>query len=488
MPHAGMIAPIDIPWLVLLPVLLLTGTACFVMVVDLFTEGPDRDGLGWFGIAGLVVTAIASLSLWNQHQTGFGGMMAVDRYALFFNLVFCLAAGLTILMSMNYLELTDIRMGDYYTLILFATVGMMLMAAATDLIVIFLGLEVMSMAVYVLAGIWRRQVRSNEAALKYFLLGAFATGFLLFGIALLYGATGSTVLTTIAGSIAKAGADQRLLLTVGMGFLLVGFGFKVAAVPFHVWTPDVYEGAPTSITALMAVGVKAAAFSAFARVFMHSMNGLAADWSAVLWWLAVLTMTVGNVIAVLQQNIKRMLAYSSIAHAGYLLVGMIAKGENGGSAVLFYLLGYALMNLGAFAVVIALGKRGEPNERLDDYAGVGFRQPFLGFAMSVFMLSLAGVPPLVGFAGKFYIFAAAVKAGYVGLAVIGVLNSVVSMYYYVGVLVKMYMIEGTVDVPSPSTRPYLFATMLATVIGTIMLGLFPSGTYEIARQAFLSLG
>lgn len=488
MPHAGMITPIEIPWLVLLPVLLLTGTACLVMVVDLFTEGPDHEGLGWLGIAGLVVTVIASITLWNQHQSGFSGTISIDRYALFFNLVFCLAAGLTILMSMNYLELTDIRVGDYYTLILFATVGMMLMAAATDLIVIFLGLEVMSMAVYVLAGIWRRQVRSTEAALKYFLLGAFATGFLLFGIALLYGATGSTALGAVASAIAKASGEQRLLLTVGMGLLLVGFGFKVAAVPFHVWTPDVYEGAPTSITALMAVGVKAAAFAAFARVFLHSMNGLAADWSSVLWWLAVLTMTVGNVVAVLQQNIKRMLAYSSIAHAGYLLVGMIARGENGGSAVLFYLMGYAMMNLGAFAVVIALGKRGEPNERLDDYAGVGFRHPFLGFAMSVFMLSLAGVPPLVGFAGKFYIFGAAVKSGYIGLAVIGVLNSVVSMYYYVGVLVKMYMVEGTADIPNPATRPYLFATMLITVIGTVLLGVFPAGTYELARQAFLSLG
>ncbi|HVN87867.1 MAG TPA: NADH-quinone oxidoreductase subunit N [Candidatus Binatia bacterium] len=477
-----------VAWLALLPVLLLTATALLVMVTDLFTEGPDRDGLGWLGIAGLVVTVVASISLWNQHETGFNGTIVVDRYALFFNVLFCLAAGLTLLMSMNYLELTDIRVGDYYSLVVFATVGMSLMAAATDLIVIFLGLEVMSMAVYVLAGIWRRQLRSTEAALKYFLLGAFATGFLLFGIALLYGATGSTQLAAISSKIVASSGDQRVLLTAGMGLLLVGFAFKVAAVPFHVWAPDVYEGAPTSITAFMAVGVKAAAFAAFARVFLHYFTKLSGDWTAALWWLAVLTMTVGNVVAVRQHNIKRMLAYSSIAHAGYLLVGMIAAGENGGSAVLFYLLGYALMNLGAFAVVIAVGKRGEANEQLDDYAGVGFRQPFLGFAMSVFMLSLAGLPPLVGFAGKYFIFAAAVKAGYVGLAVIGVLNSVVSMYYYIGVLVKMYMVEGGADVPSPSTRPLVFATMLFAVIGTILLGMFPSGTYEAARQAFLSLG
>ncbi|HUI25612.1 MAG TPA: NADH-quinone oxidoreductase subunit N [Candidatus Kryptonia bacterium] len=482
------IAATPVAWLVLLPVLLLSGTAVLVMVADLFIEGPDRDGLGWLGIVGLIVTMVASISLWNQHEIGFNGMMAVDRYALFFNLLLCFAAGLTLLMSMSYLELTDIRVGDYYSLVLFATVGMMLMAAATDLIVIFLGLELMSIAVYVLAGIWRRQLRSTEAALKYFLLGAFASGFLLFGIALLYGATGSTQLAVVASKIGAAGSEQRLLASVGMGLLLIGFGFKVAAVPFHVWVPDVYEGAPTSVTAFMAVGVKAAAFAAFARVFLHSLTKLSADWVPVLWVIAALTMTVGNVVAVRQQNIKRMLAYSSIAHAGYLLVGMIAAGEPGGSAVLFYLFAYALMNVGAFSVVIAVGKRGEPNEQLDDYAGIGFRQPFLGFVMSVFMLSLAGIPPLVGFAGKYFIFAAAVKSGYVGLAVIGVLNSAVSMYYYVGVLVKMYMVDGTVEVVSPTSRPYLFATMLVTVAGSLFIGLFPSFTLELARQAFLSLG
>ncbi len=481
------IAAPSIQWLVLLPAMVATATALLVMVSDLFLEGPDRDGLGWVGIAGLIVTAVVSITLWNPHHSSSTGGMALDAYAVFFNLLFCLAAGLTILMSMSYLEETDIRVGDYYTLIVFATVGMMVMAAATDLILIFLGLEVMSMAVYVLAGIWRRQLRSTEAALKYFLLGAFATGFLLFGIALMYGATGSTALADIAAGVSQATGDQRLYLEIGMGFLLVGFGFKVAAVPFHAWAPDVYEGAPTSITALMAVGVKAAAFAAFARVFLHALAGMAADWSQVVWILAVLTMTVGNVVALLQQNIKRMLAYSSIAHAGYLLVGMVAGGAAGGGAILFYLLAYTVMNLGAFGVVMALGRRGEPNELLDDYAGVGFRQPFLGFAMTVFMLSLAGVPPLVGFAGKYFLFAAAVKAGYVGLVVIAVLNSVVSVYYYIGVIVKMYMIEGKAEVPAPITRPYLFAGMLLAVAGTILLGIFPSGAFEMAHRAFVSL-
>jgi len=483
-----MIPAPDISWLAILPLLIVSGTAIVVMVADLWAEGPDREGLGWLGLVGLAVTAVAALALWNTHLSSFDGAVIIDRYGLFFTLLFCVASGLTLLMSMNYLELTDIRTGDYYSLVLFCTAGMVLMATAADLIVLFLGLEVMSLSAYILAGIWRERVRSNEAALKYFLLGAFATGFLLFGIALLYGATGSTGLAAIAKGIGHASADQRPLLIAGMALLVVGFGFKVAAVPFHVWTPDVYEGSPTAVTALMAVGIKAAAFAAFGRVFLHTLSALAADWTSILWVVAALTMTVGNVTALLQRNIKRMLAYSSIAHAGYLLVGMVAGGEAGGSAMLFYLIAYAMMTLGAFAVVIALGRRGQPNENLDDYAGVGFRNPFLGLAMIVFMLSLAGIPPLAGFIGKFYIFSAAIKSGYVGLSIIGVLNSVISVYYYVGVLVRMYMTDGGVEVVDPSRRPYLFATLLLTVAGTVLLGIFPSGLFEVARQAFLALG
>ena len=483
-----MIAAPNIAWLAVLPLLIVTGTAMLVLVADLWMEGPDREALGWIGLLGLAIAAVAAVALWNTRLSTFSDTIVVDRYGLFFTLLFAVGSGLTLLMSMSYLELTDIRTGDYYALILFSTVGMVLMATATDLIVIFLGLEVMSIAAYALAGIWKGQLRSNEAALKYFLLGAFATGFLLFGIALLYGATASTALGPIGQAVARASAEQRPLVIAGMALLIVGFGFKVAAAPFHVWTPDVYEGAPTAVTAFMAVGIKAAAFAAFARVFMHTLAVLSPDWSAVLWMLAVLTMTVGNVTALLQRNIKRMLAYSSIAHAGYVLVGMVSGGELGGSAVLFYLLAYTLMTLGAFAVVIAIGRRGEPNENLDDYAGVGFRQPFLGVAMLVFMLSLAGIPPLAGFVAKFYIFSAAVKSGNIGLAVIGVLNSVVSVYYYVGVLVKMYMVEGGVEVVRPSSRPYLFATLLLTVAGTVALGIFPAGLFEIARQSFLALG
>jgi len=476
-----------IPWAALLPVLIISGTAMVVLLADLWTEGPDRDGLGWLGIAGLLVAAVTSALLWNTQQSGFDGTWIVDRYTVFFNEILCLAAGLTILMSMDYLPAINVRCGEYYALVLFATVGMLIMVAATDLVILFLGLEVMSIAAYVLAGTWRGDLAANEAALKYFILGAFASGFLLFGIALLYGATGTTTLAGIESSLHGIAGQQRALAMAGVGLLLVGFAFKVSAVPFQAWAPDVYEGAPTSVTALMAVGVKAAAFAAFVRVFLHSLSALNADWTPVLWVLAVLTMTLGNVVAIAQTNIKRMLAYSSIAHAGYLLVGMVAAGTAGGAAILYYLLAYALMNMGAFAVVATLAERGEKYESLDDYAGLGFKRPFLGFAMSIFMLSLAGIPTLAGFTGKFYLFSAAVKAGYVGLALIGVLNSVVSMYYYARVLVKMYMVEDERPVAPLAERPYLFVTILIAVAGTVLLGILPAWAFDLARSAFLSL-
>jgi NADH-quinone oxidoreductase subunit N len=476
-----------IAWLSLLPILIVTGTAFVVLVADLFMEGPDREGLGWIGLVGLGAAVVASALLWTTKESAFADSLALDRFALFFNFVICLTGALTLLMSMDYLQTINLVVGEYYLQLLLAVVGMLLMAAATDLIVLFLGLELMSISVYVLAGIWRPELRSSEAALKYFLLGAFASGFLLYGIAMAYGAFGTTTLGPIAAQISTMSAEQRPLVLAAIGLLLIGFGFKVAAVPFHAWAPDVYEGAPTSVTALMAVGVKAAAFAAFTRVFLHTLGAMTVDWSGTLWVLAVLTMTVGNLAAVVQRNIKRMLAYSSIAHAGYLLVGMVGGGENGGAAVLFTLLGYALMTLGAFAVVIAIGRRGEPNEEIADYAGLGLRYPFLGACMIVFMLSLAGIPSLVGFTGKFYLFSAAIEKGYVWLVIIAALNSTVSIYYYAGVLVQMYMGEGTRDVQGVAHRPYLLATLLVTVTGTVLLGLFPSWAFDLARSAMLSL-
>ncbi len=475
-----------IHWLSVLPTLLLAGTAMLALFWDIWIKDEERSLLGWLSFTGIVLTALCSCLLWGRNEAVFSGMFVLDTYALFFNLIFCMVAGLTVLMSLTYLETAEIRHGEYYALILFATLGMVIMAAATDLILIFLGLETMSIAVYVLAGIWRQHLTSHEAALKYFLLGAFASGFLLYGIALVYGATGSVQLGAIAQHVSANGSSPLLL--IGIALLIVGFGFKVAAVPFHVWAPDVYQGSPTTVTAFMAVGVKAAAFAAFARVFLHTLGPVHADWQGILWVIAALTMTVGNVTALVQHNIKRMLAYSSIAHAGYLLVAMVAGKDFGGAALMYYLVAYGLMNMGAFGVMIAVGRKGEPNEDFDDYAGLGFRHPALGMAMTVFMLSLAGVPPLVGFTGKFYIFSAAVQAGCVWLAVIGVLNSVVSAYYYIRVVVNMYMREGDTIIELPSLRPALVAVILVAVIGTVFIGIFPSASMSLARESFLSLG
>ncbi len=477
--------PVD--WIPLIPLLIVTAAAIVVLCADLVLEPGDHDSLAWLSIVGVGLAGVSAAVLWGGQRETLGSVFVLDNYALFFDLLFAAATVLTLLMSIDYLDTAGIHAGEYCSLVLFATSGMITMAGANDLIVVFLGLEVMSVSVYVLAGIARRDMRSNEAGLKYFLLGAFATGFLLFGIALVYGVTGSTRLDLIASRLASGAGEGQALLGLAIALLVVGFGFKIAAVPFHVWAPDVYEGSPTSVTALMAVGVKAAAFAAFARVFLQSLGAVGADWNQLLWTTAALTMTVGNLLAISQSNVKRMLAYSSIAHAGYLLVAMVA-GKAGGAALLFYLLAYSAMSLGAFAVVIALGRKGEPNEEIERYAGLGFRRPLLALAMAAFMLSLAGVPPLAGFAGKFYVFRAAVAEGYVGLAVIGVLNSVVSAYYYIWIIVTMYMKEGTLEPTPLSNRPYLAFTIGFSFAVTLLFGVFPSLVFAVALSGFLSLG
>jgi NADH-quinone oxidoreductase subunit N len=478
----------SIGWLAALPLLLVTATALLVLGIDVVLPwGEERDGLAWVGILGLAATMVAAVALWGHGGTAFGGTVTADRYALFFTLLVCGASALVVLMALDFLETSHIRFGEFYALVLFATAGMVLMAMGTDLIVLFLALEIMSVAVYVLTGIAREDPRATEASLKYFILGSFATGFLLFGISCLYGATGATRLDLVADAL-RAPGEPGALVMAGVAMLLVGFGFKVAMMPFHVWTPDVYEGAPTVVTTLMAVGVKAAAFAAFARVFLAGLPGLEPAWTGVVWVLAALTMTAGNLCALFQRNVKRMLAYSSIAHAGYALVGMVAGTPDGAAGVLFYLLAYGLTNLGAFGVVMALGRAGAPNERVDDYAGLGFAHPGLGAAMAVCMLSLTGVPPLVGFAGKFYLFGAAVERGFVGLAVIGVLNSLVSAYYYFGIIRQIYMVAGVPAVDRLSSRPHLAAGLIVAVAATVLLGLFPAGAMSLAWNSVLALG
>jgi NADH-quinone oxidoreductase subunit N len=472
----------DVSWLSLLPLMMTSGLGLAVLCGGLFVD--DEEVLGWGMLVGLGATMLVTALLIGQRASAFDATWTLDGYALFFDLLLLGAGVLVTLMSMGSLAESDIMAGEYYALVAFALAGMIAMVSAADLVVIFLGLEIMSVSVYILAGARRTEPRSNEAALKYFLLGAFATGFLLYGIALLYGATGAFRLELIAER-AAAGADRGLLLA-GMGMLLVAFAFKVAAVPFHMWAPDVYEGAPTTVTALMAVAVKAAAFAVFVRIFLHAFAPLHADWSMALWGLAVATMTVGNLLALAQRSVKRMLAYSSVAHAGYVLVALTAGGPAGGAAALFYLLVYAAMTVGAFGVVAALARRGEPHEDIDDYAGLGFRAPLLGGAMAIFMLSLTGIPPLAGFAGKLHVFSAAVREGYVALAVIGVLNSAVSAGYYARVLVAMYMAPGT-GAAAPARRPYLVTSIVVSAALTVLVGVFPALWLRLARLSFLAL-
>ena len=471
----------DLNWIVLVPSLIVAASALLILCIDVVRPANRGTGAAYAAIVGTGLAAVACAGLWGRSEQAFGGMLALDNFALFSNVIFTVGTALTIFVSTGYLRRERGSRSEYYLLLLTATLGMMLMAAGTDLIVIFLGLELMSLSLYILVGFLSSRSVSNEASLKYLLLGAFATGFLLYGIALIYGSTGSTSLQQVGAMLSRR-VDSGLMLYAGMGLLVVGFAFKVAAVPFHMWAPDVYEGAPAAVTAFLSAGPKAAAFVAFLRVLMVSLESLKTEWTAVLWILAALTMTVGNLSALGQRSIKRMLAYSSVAHAGYVLVALTAASESGISAALFYLLAYTFMNIGAFAVLILVARKGEENLDISDYAGLGFKHPLLGLTMTLFMLSLAGLPPTAGFFGKFYIFRAAIDAGQVTLTVIAVLNSLVSVYFYLGVVVSMYMRQPA-DQEPVGTFPALARTaLLLTSLATLYIGLAPSRVLEYARQ------
>lgn len=446
-------------------------------------------------VAGLsVITVIAGLfavgQVWGEpSMTLFNNMLAADYYSNLFNVVLLGATGLVLMSSYSYLEKEGMQYPEYYALALFSCVGMMMLASALDLIVLFVALETMSIGVYVMVGFRRTDVRSNEAALKYFVLGSAASALMLFGIAMLYGATGSMNITSIAEFI-KANGTSNSLLLLGAVLVLAGFLFKVATVPFHMWMPDVYEGAPTTVTNFMTTGLKAAAFASFMRVFMAFGYGadltgkLNAGFHDVLWVVAVATMLLGNVIALTQRNIKRMLAYSSIAHSGYIIVGFIAGGrsEYGFSSVVVYLVAYVIMNIGAFTIVTLLGERGDRNTDIQDYSGLGFKQPALGFAMAVFMFSMAGIPPTVGFAGKYLIFSSAVQAGEITLAILAVLCSAIGAYYYLRVIVYMYMKEPVREAKIGFALPSALVVLAAT-IATLQFGIFPSMLIQAARKA-----
>jgi NADH-quinone oxidoreductase subunit N len=470
------------------PEVIITAFGFLVLLVDVFAQKTKKkDHLGIISLIGIVIAFIVTLTQIGPARSGFEGMFISDGYAVFFKVTFLIIAFLTVLISMGYTQREGIAFGEYYALVLFAALGMMLMAAGTHLITIFLGLETMSISIYVLVGIMRENKRSVEAALKYFLLGAFATGFLLYGIAFIYGATGSLYLKDIAAYIASKNLLRSPMLLMSLVFLTIGFGFKIASVPFHMWAPDVYEGAPTSITAFMATGVKAAGFAALVRVFFSALPAFRPDWISIMWVLAVATMTVGNLIAISQTNIKRMLAYSSIAHAGYILVAFVAGNDLGTSGILFYLMAYAFMNLGAFTVVILLGKKGEENTLINDYAGIGFKYPLVAASMTIFLLSMAGIPPLAGFMAKFYVFSAAVKSNFYWLAVLGMLNSAVSVYYYLRVTVLMYFRNPEREIGGLQFPPGAVAALILAVIGTLYMGLFPSNLLSFAQKSIAGL-
>jgi NADH-quinone oxidoreductase subunit N len=470
------------------PLIFLTVWASALLLVDLFIPNERKGITALLSALGLALTLGFTLSQIGQGITGFNGMVVLDGFSVFVNSLLLVSGLLGVALAYGYLKRMGLERGEYYTLLLFSVTGMMLMAQAADLIVVFLALELLSIPLYVLAAFARPKPESEEAGLKYFLLGAFATGFVVYGTALVFGATGSTNLVAIL-SFAAPGASNLLLLSIGAALILVGFGFKVAAVPFHMWTPDVYQGAPSAVTAFMSSGAKIAGFAALLRVFATAFPSIAVEMTGILWALAALTMILGNVIAISQTNIKRLLAYSSIAHAGYILMAFVPYGDPDVAPVsiaagLFYLVAYAVTNFGAWSVVIALEKESGKGLELNDYAGLARKHPALAAAMTVFMLSLIGLPPTLGLVGKIYLFRAVIDGGFYGLAIIGVLTSLVSAYYYLRVVVIMYMRDGE---PETERESFLDLTTIVTAIATVVISLVPQFLFAWASSAVLKL-
>ena len=469
----------------ILPELVLTAGALVVLIADVLLPKDRRAALSWVTLIALGAT-LASLAPFASTRVEIAhGLIAVDRFALFFKILFLVAAAITVLMSVRYLEVEGASPGEYYFLILCATLGMMIMAGGIDLVTIFIGLETMAVSFYILAGFIKPSQRSNEAAVKYFLLGAFSLGILLYGMSLMYGLSGTTNLRVMATRF--AGQEQNPLLVLAVILVVAGVGFKIAAVPFHMWAPDVYEGAPTPITAFLSVGSKAASFAMLLRIFVEGLPAMSGDWRLLFYVLSIVTMTVGNFAAVTQSNLKRMLAYSSIAHAGYVLIGVVAGTARGVTAMLIYLLVYSFMQLGAFAVIVLLRREDVVGDELKDFSGLHVRNPFAAFAMLLFMLSLGGIPPTAGFMGKFWLFSSAIDAGYYWLAVIGVLNSAVSLYYYVRVVVFMYLKKETIG-SEPKATPALAVTLAIAVAATLILGVYPRLLFEVAEASARTLG
>lgn len=494
-----------------LPEAILTGVAVAVMLLAAFLKKGREEWCAAIALLGLLAAMVSLALQWPPQGPAFDGMILPDPFSIFFHLLFLGIAILIVAGSGSYLYRERLPAGEYYALLLFATAGMGLMASANDLILSFIGLEISSLSSYVLVGFRRRVSTSSESALKYFLLGSFATAFLLYGIALLFGATGTTRLTVIrevlrgglnpvtAGSrtgeilhgspalhpvaAQLGGSVPTALIALSIGLIFVGLAFKVSAAPFQVWTPDVYQGAPTPVTAFLSTGPKAAAFALFLRVFIVALDGSVYPWPDLLWVCAALSMFVGNLAALGQSNLKRLLAYSSIAHAGYILVAFTSNSADGVAAVLFYLVAYTLMNLGAFLVVAHLGNQGERYVQMDDYAGLGYRSPVLAGCLSIFLLSLIGIPLTGGFLGKFYVFRAALRADLIGLTILGVVNSAIASYYYLRVLVAMYMSAPAREVPAPAVPIALGCVLAVCGGGTLLLGILPQSVLNFATYA-----
>jgi len=462
----------------ILPVLVLSVFGILIMLVDpVLPEGSSKKPVGYIALAG-VLAALAATA----YQTGFYGdaffdMVRVDTFSVFFHFVVLLVALVTVLSSFEYLEVQRIKAGEYYALVLFATVGMALMSSAIELVLIFIGIEVSSISTYVLAGFRRRAAESPESSLKYFLLGSFATAFFLYGVAMMFGATGTTNVYRIAEAI---GTQPSVIVYLAVALMFVGLGFKVAAAPFHVWTPDVYEGAPAPVTGFMSTAPKAAAFAVLLRV-LFAMD--APGWFWMIWVAAVLSMTLGNIGALVQNNVKRLLAYSSIAHAGYLLVAFAAAKTTGISAAIFYAASYALMNVGAFAIVAHLAGKGERYVTLEDYTGLGRRSPLIASLLTIFLISLIGIPITGGFFAKFYVFSAALQSNLVGLTIIGVINSAIAAYYYLRVIVYMYMRDDRSEAAVAPMPAGLGAAVAISIVATIYLGVLPNRVLDGAIRA-----
>jgi NADH-quinone oxidoreductase subunit N len=472
----------------ILPVMIVVGWALLLLVVDLWIPKNRKGVTALLAVVGMAIALGFVLAASGSTILAWNNMVVLDGFSSFLQVIFLVSGMAAVALAYDYIQRMQINHGEFYVLMMFSMAGMMLMSQAYNLLMVFVALELLSIPLYVLAGFARTKLESEEASLKYFLLGAFASGFVLYGTALVFGATSHLDFVGIA-AVVKAGSANTVLFLIGSALLLVGFGFKVAAVPFQMWTPDVYQGAPTPITAFMSVAVKAAGFAALMRVFLVLFPGFAAQLTPILWVMAALTMIVGNVVALAQNNIKRLLAYSAIAHAGYLLMAFVAFGNgevvrNSVASMLFYLVAYGLTSIGAWGLVVLIEHEYGKGLMLDDLAGIGKKYPWLGVAMLIFMLSFAGVPLTMGFWGKFYLFRTAVQAGFVGLAIIGLLTSVASAYYYLRVVVYMFMKPGE---PELQLNSWVTFVIGVAALAVVLLSLVPWTILELASRAVLLL-